>query len=311
MKPRVFVSSTIKGNEHDREAIRNLIEQLGYEPVMSEYEGFGCSPDESAIQACYSAAKSCDIGILVIAKRYGFIDKNNGKSITHNEYLTMCAHRIPCVLAIDSKVQNFYELFKENNGQIDSLKIPEVKDPKLLFEFIEEIYGKERNNFVSDFRNARELCDAIRTRLAYHFRSLLENHKNTGLSKDSLVSKDNITFLKASNKLREEGSRQYQGFLERITGNHDAGTMAVVRSKTFEELANEFGYKITVEPDKQPGELFKDPRSLNSWSTYWSFNKGRVALVAGYREINGEVVVTKSAYRIFEATHNAVKASIA
>ena len=43
MIPRVFVSSTIKDLQHVRDAIRELIMELGYQPAMSEHGEVGYS----------------------------------------------------------------------------------------------------------------------------------------------------------------------------------------------------------------------------------------------------------------------------
>lgn len=68
-RPRVFVSSVVKGFEEYREAARRGIEAAGGEPVLVN-EDFPAQPD-SPRNACLDAVDSCDIYLAIIGDRGG------------------------------------------------------------------------------------------------------------------------------------------------------------------------------------------------------------------------------------------------
>jgi len=61
MRPNIFVSSTIQDLQYLREAIRDTILSLGYNPVMSEFGDIGYLPALSVEDACYLSLKDCQI----------------------------------------------------------------------------------------------------------------------------------------------------------------------------------------------------------------------------------------------------------
>ncbi len=72
MIPRVFVSSTISDLKHVRDAVRDAITDIGYQPVMSERGEIGYYPDTTAAASCFKDAEQCELGVLIIGKRYGY-----------------------------------------------------------------------------------------------------------------------------------------------------------------------------------------------------------------------------------------------
>ena len=82
MRPRVFVSSVIKGFEDYREAARNGILDAGGEPALVEdYPGLSISPRT----ACLDGVKSCDVLVAVIGDRGGWTAPS-GKLVVQEEY---------------------------------------------------------------------------------------------------------------------------------------------------------------------------------------------------------------------------------
>lgn len=70
-RPRVFVSSTHYDLKHLRSSIENFIEQLGYEPVLSEKDSIAYLPDAPLDESCYREARNSDIFVLIVGGRYG------------------------------------------------------------------------------------------------------------------------------------------------------------------------------------------------------------------------------------------------
>jgi hypothetical protein len=80
---RVMVSSTILDLEQERNAIRGVLESLGFEALMSETQGsHGIPPKE----LCLRLARECDIYVLIIGQRYGTIIEGEAISVTEMEF---------------------------------------------------------------------------------------------------------------------------------------------------------------------------------------------------------------------------------
>ena len=77
---RVFVSSVVRGYQEYREAAKDAIEALGYEPVVME-STHPSSPQE----ACLTEIKDSGVVVLLLGRRYGK-PQESGKSPTHEEW---------------------------------------------------------------------------------------------------------------------------------------------------------------------------------------------------------------------------------
>ena len=82
MKPRVFVSSVIEGFQSYREAARKGITSAGGEPVLVEdFPSLSVTPRT----ACLDAVASCDIYLVIIGQRGGWVTPS-GKLAVEEEY---------------------------------------------------------------------------------------------------------------------------------------------------------------------------------------------------------------------------------
>ncbi|MFT3824257.1 MAG: DUF4062 domain-containing protein [Chitinophagaceae bacterium] len=87
---RIYLSSTFRDLKEYREAILNLIQGLPNKFSVNGMEVYTAT-NATTLQKCMSDARDCDIYILLIANRYGFIPKNDpdnpdNRSITEREY---------------------------------------------------------------------------------------------------------------------------------------------------------------------------------------------------------------------------------
>jgi len=80
---RIFISSTRKGLEEERDAVPGLIKALGHEPLL--FEQFTAQPVPSR-QACMDAVASADAYMLLLGGAYGYVWPDSGLSATHEEY---------------------------------------------------------------------------------------------------------------------------------------------------------------------------------------------------------------------------------
>jgi hypothetical protein len=117
MLPSVFVSSTVRDLQHMRDAIRDAIAELAYIPVLSEFGDIGFLPQLSATDACYTAARDCQLAVLIIGKRYGEVTAGE-VSITHREFRALRENAIPIITLIDKEVWTFKRVYDANKAWI-------------------------------------------------------------------------------------------------------------------------------------------------------------------------------------------------
>jgi hypothetical protein len=159
MKPHVFVSSTFYDLKQVRDDIRQFLDALGYQALLSEYSSFPVDPSRTAVENCREQVeREADIFVLVVGTRYGEIDKASLKSVTNLEYLAARAKRIPIYAFIDKTLDPLLRLWAANpSTDLSTL----IESPALL-QFVREVrstdgvwsFWFER---ASDITNA--LCD--------------------------------------------------------------------------------------------------------------------------------------------------------
>jgi hypothetical protein len=79
---KVFISSLITGMDALRSAAREVVAQLGHEPVMAE--DFGAQPHSPQV-ICLSGLRQSALMILILGAGYG-AKQASGLSATHEEY---------------------------------------------------------------------------------------------------------------------------------------------------------------------------------------------------------------------------------
>lgn len=169
MIPNVFISSTVKDLQYLRDAIRDTISEIGYNPVMSDYGEVGYLPTISAESSCYERIKECQIVILIMGKRYGEI-KENGNSVTHNEYLTAVDNKIPIICLVDQEVLSYKKVFDSDN-KITSF--PDMDSPTDTFSLIDEFIDSKFNNGFLSYSHVENAQKHVKIQLAHIFGYLL------------------------------------------------------------------------------------------------------------------------------------------
>lgn len=172
MKPNIFISSTIHDLGHLRDSIRDLISELGYNPIMSEYGDVGYLPSESAEDSCYIAMRDCQMSIIIIGKRYGSISEN-GLSITHNEFRTARERKVPIIFLVNEEVLSFKRVY-EANTKTSEMNFPGMESPINIFELINEFSESKFNNGLITFNNVQSAKNNLKKQLAHIVGDLLK-----------------------------------------------------------------------------------------------------------------------------------------
>jgi hypothetical protein len=333
MIPRIFVSSTIKDLQHVRDAIRELIAELGYQPAMSEHGEIGYLPEVSAADACYREAQDCDFGILIIGKRYGD-DHRNNISVTHNEYRTL-AGKVPLITVVEKDVLSYRAVFKAN-PKSPPATFPGMDHPEKTFGFLDEVSNSPRNNGISEFKHIGEARTFVRLQLAHLFGNLLRNTYDPlkGEVKDilaevrslrsELIKGDQqlqaIKYLRVSRVLLEDNQDHYRTLLERMFGNADQPVKAILDYKSFDELIAHSGWKMSVVPAlneirNECEKLRKAGKLLFSSEWTWTKSNPRTESkeahwFAGFAIIaEKHILITESAVEFFQKNHLACRAA--
>ncbi|WP_158694106.1 DUF4062 domain-containing protein, partial [Cronobacter malonaticus] len=68
---RVFVSSTCYDLSLLRSQLRIFIQNLGYEPMMSDYSDLLYDPRQHTHTSCIDEVSSADVVVLIIGSRFG------------------------------------------------------------------------------------------------------------------------------------------------------------------------------------------------------------------------------------------------
>jgi hypothetical protein len=110
---KVLVSSVVLGYQDFLESIYALLEQYGYEVVMSHKGTLPVDPEISAMSSCVQAVDDCDLFLGVILPRYGSgKEEADGLSITHREALRAIELNKPRWFLVHEHVAIARELLK-------------------------------------------------------------------------------------------------------------------------------------------------------------------------------------------------------
>jgi hypothetical protein len=166
--PKVFISSTYYDMRHVRNAVKNFIKSIGFEPVLSEEFKVFYDHGKSAQQACLDEIKKCDIYILIIGGRYGSIFPNETLSITHKEFREACEVGLPMFSFIDTYVNNDYTFYCGNKDKT-GYSYKHVLDAE-VFQLISEVTSRPVNNTLIRFDQIAEITDFLREQFARMFK---------------------------------------------------------------------------------------------------------------------------------------------
>lgn len=271
MIPNVFISSTIADLQYLREAIRDAITEVAYNPVMSEHGGVGYIHEGSAADACYVTMQQCHIAILIIGKRYGST-AIDGLSVTHKEFHSARSNEIPLITFVDADVMSFKKVYDSDPKSSTWDDFEYMDHPRETFTLLEEVTTSSIYNGLIEFRTASEVKTHLKQQLA-HFMGdrltgsirpiksdiheilaevkSLRNHitksENSG-SQQKIIAVD--PFYISLRFLLEERNKEYTNFVEAIFGDLDIAAHAIQNNPTIEDLLIKAKYTLEVVSDE-------------------------------------------------------------
>ena len=203
---KVFVSSTCYDLSLLRSQLRLFIKNLGYEPIMSDYEDILYDPRTHTHTSCVDEVKNCDVLVLIIGSRFGGkatlealnrIDfealKNESVSIeslkekeclsvTQLEVLTAIENSIPVYTFIEKRVLHDHALYEKNKSSdiIEKIIFPSIEKQetaKYIFNFINFVRHRTRNNNIFAFEKGQDIEEILKKQWSSYFQRLLREQR--------------------------------------------------------------------------------------------------------------------------------------
>lgn len=169
---KVFVSSTCYDLKQIRSDLFDFLTNMGYVPILSEYNSFPIDPRKDIRENCIENVKqNTDIFILIVGNRYGQkIDAD--KSITNTEYLYAKRLGIPIYVFIYKPIISLLPIWKKN-GNAD---FSDTVDSPKIFEFVTELRDTN-SNWCYEFDKAQDIIEACKIQFSHLFKISLDIQK--------------------------------------------------------------------------------------------------------------------------------------
>ncbi len=182
-RPSVFVSSTCYDLKQVRTDIKLSLENLGLEPVLSDFDTFPVNPELGTLENCLKAVQNkADIFVLIVGARYGSV-VDQGRSITNLEFMTAQAKGIPAYVFVMRAMLEILKVWEKNpDGDFTN-----VADSPKLFEFVSSL-RQTGDTWVFPFDTAQDIFGVLQTQLAYLFMDALELRLRTRQSTELSTS---------------------------------------------------------------------------------------------------------------------------
>lgn len=167
---KIFVSSTCYDLTQIRTDLEEYLINAGHRPILSDAETFPIDPDIGTLENCLSNVESCDIFILIIGHRYGYVT-NEGISITHSEYLYAKKLQKPIYIFINKPLITMFGIWQGNKdieySHVDSTKV---------FEFVEEVREKDKK-WCFQFEKAQDVKSILKLQFSNLLKRTLDKNK--------------------------------------------------------------------------------------------------------------------------------------
>lgn len=249
MIPYVFVSSTVEDLHHLRDAIRDAIVELAYHPIMSEYGDIGYLPSTSVVESCALSVQECQLAVLIIGKRYGFLT-DDGRSITHTEFHAARERRIPVICLVERDILTYKKVFDANRAEKPSVALPGMENADKTFGLIDEILRSPTNNAVLAFSTVAEARSLIKTQIAHLLGDLLRRGQDPIKEDVRQVltelktlrheiaggTESSPRFMRAARVLLDEEHEEFREILEALFETVDAAIPQLLDCELFAEV---------------------------------------------------------------------------
>lgn len=166
---KVFISSTQKDLQQERDSVESLINDLGHRTLRAETLN---SPGTSPKSACETMARECDIYLGIFGARYGYVVPELHISATEMEFREARNHNPSKVFVYLKKVDKLERRQKNFLDKVQDFSAGYFRHRK--FETTDELVGHLRSDIITwTTRQIRRLVDkdleveALRDKVSY------------------------------------------------------------------------------------------------------------------------------------------------
>lgn len=204
---KVFVSSTCYDLSVVRSQLRLFIQNIGHEPVMSDYNDILYDHRVHTHTSCVDEVATCDVVVLIVGARFGgktvpealgkidfdkilqesksteSLKSRENLSVTQLEILKAVETGIPVFTFIDDGVWHDHALYEKNKEKkiISDIEFPSIQKPetaRFIFEFINFLRHRVRGNSVFPFSKLQDIEEILRRQWSQLFQKLLLEQKS-------------------------------------------------------------------------------------------------------------------------------------
>lgn len=319
MAPTVFISSTIEDLHHVRDAIRETVSELGYQPIMSEHGGVGYMNETAADVACYQTVKECQLMILIIGKRYGSKTHDSGLvSVTEHEYDTCMEHKPRLITFVDGEVLNYKRVF-DCSPKAKDVNYPGMDNATATFAFINKVRNESVRNAIIPFSSVSDVRSQLKQQLAALFHDLLDEHANPAKSaldeimvevktiRDAL-SKDSIPdmrFLTVFKFLLDDQNQEFRQFLKVTIADVENAIPLIYDADDFDSFVKKANMVIEISDVQDCFSAFRSKRNLIHGSSFapsrffWGTLNEKPALCSYAIDSDGNIMMNAQTHEFF------------
>ena len=161
-KPRIFISSTIYDFKDLRSALKLWLDEMGFEPQLSEYNDFYKDSSIFSYDSCLKAISKCEYFVLLIGSRVGGLYPGEDISISRKEY------RVAYELFEKGDIKkifvfvrsNIWDVREDRKGLKKCLEYCEIKDRDGK-EIPKDLIEKHNSNIVKNAEHIFSFLDEI------------------------------------------------------------------------------------------------------------------------------------------------------
>jgi hypothetical protein len=266
MIPNIFVSSTISDLHYLRDGLRDAIEDLAYNPIMSEFGEVGYISQSTAAEACYRTVAQCQMLVLIIGKKYG-TPAADGFSVTHREFLTAQEKAVPTITFVEAQVLNYKEVFDADPSAKTWTNFRHMDHPSKTFALIDSIKSSEVFNGLLPFRDVaeakrmlkRQIADFVGERLSKTIAPLRDDMRDVLAELKTLktylikrpserveASEKSSAYLRVFRFLFDDRQAEYRKLLEKIFGDIDVALPKIVEATDFDAVLKLAGWTYEI-----------------------------------------------------------------
>jgi hypothetical protein len=207
---RVFLSSTCYDLSVVRGQLRQFIESLGHDPIMSDYNDVVYDPRSHTHTSCIDEVSGADAVVVIIGSRFGgkvipqalqkvdlealkavsksheLLKTKENISITQLEVLKAIESSIPLFVFVDDRVMHDHATYEKNKMkpivvdiEFDSIEKPETA--RYIFEFINFLRLRSTNNGLTTFSRVQDIEDSLRKQWSGLIQRLLYEQRSRAI----------------------------------------------------------------------------------------------------------------------------------